>query len=360
MKMTISYLPSLPFRLDDILQHLSGPTGILLGAFILDLFLGDPPYRLHPIRMIGQGIDYLQKALCSLGLDGRIGGILLTFLIGSASVGGYLLGTFTLHHLYPPLGWLFDLFVCYSCLALKDLIHHIKPVVRALENNDLDEARGKLSMVVGRDVRLLNKEGIARGAVETLAENFVDGFLSPIFWYVTGCVIAYAFGKYPITIAISFMLVFKIASTLDSMVGYKSAEYILFGRAGAKIDDFMNFVPARLSLFVLFAGAWISGLKPIQGLKVALRDRLKHDSPNAAHGESFVAGALDVRIGGPIRYPDGLKNKPWLGNGSPNLEPRHIQKTAVLIICSALVVIAIITALLLVFSVNTTVLQTVN
>ncbi|MDY6878929.1 MAG: adenosylcobinamide-phosphate synthase CbiB [Thermodesulfobacteriota bacterium] len=350
MKMTISSLSSLPFSVDNTLHYLSGPIATLLGAFILDLFFGDPPYRFHPIRLIGQGIDCLQKALRTLGLDGRVGGILLVVGIGSVSLGGYLFGTFFLQHIYPPMGRLFDLFVCYSCIALKDLIRHVKPVIRALEDNNLEQAREKLSMVVGREVTLLDEEGVARGAVETLAENFVDGFLSPIFWYVIGCVIGYAFGKSPIVVAVSFMLVFKVVSTLDSMVGYTSSKYILFGRAGAKMDDFMNFIPARLSLFVLFLGACISGLQPVRSLRVALRDRLKHKSPNAAHAQSFVAGALDARLGGPTRYPDGLKRKAWIGNGRPDLDSRDVRKTASLVVGSAFIVMAVITVLEIIFS----------
>jgi adenosylcobinamide-phosphate synthase len=149
--------------------------------------------------------------------------------------------------------------------------------------------------------------------------------------------------------AISFMLAFKVASTLDSMVGYKDSEFLELGWAGAKLDDIMNFVPARLSLVILFVGAWISRLNPVEGIKTALRDRLKHESPNSAHAESFVAGALHVHLGGPTVYPGGKKEKPWLGEGNPDPLPIHIQKTSLLLKCSAWVGVIIPVCTLILF-----------
>ncbi len=244
------------------------------------------------------------------------------------------------HHLNALLGLGFDLFICYSCLALKDLFYHTDQVIRALESGNLPEAREGIAMVVGRDVRFLDEKGISRAAMETLAENFVDGFLSPIFWYLSGGILGYIFGLSPVMSAVGFMITFKVASTLDSMVGYKDSEFLEFGWAGAKLDDIMNFIPARVSLMVLFAGAWICRLKPMEGIKTALRDRLKHDSPNSAHAESFVAGALNVRLGGPTIYPDGQKDKPWLGEGNPDPLPQHIRRTASLLTRSAWVAVA--------------------
>jgi adenosylcobinamide-phosphate synthase len=125
------------------------------------------------------------------------------------------------------------------------------------------------------------------------------------------------------------------------MVGYRNPEYIDFGLTGARLDDIMNFVPARFSLIILFVGAGISGLHPVHGLKVAMRDRLKHDSPNAAHAESFVAGALEIRLAGPVKYHDTLKDKPWLASGNPDPGPVHIKKTVLLVKHSAWVAVAI-------------------
>lgn len=324
--------------------------GILFIAFLLDLLIGDPRYWLHPVRIMGQGITFLEDVLRFLGLDGRVGGTLLVLVIETAFISIFVFSSILLHHVYPFLGLSFDIFICYSCIALKDLIHHIQPVINALEVGNLQKAKEKIATVVGRDVRYLDDKGVSRAAIETLAENFVDGFLSPLFWYLTGGILAWLFGFPPLIFALSFMLAFKVASTLDSMVGYRNSKYAQFGWAGAKLDDLMNFIPARLALIILFIGAGISRLHPFNGLKTALRYRLKHDSPNAAHAESFVAGALDIRLCGPARYSDGLKNKPWLGNGNLDPGPKHIRRTVILIWHSSWVAIIIPLCILLVLT----------
>jgi len=320
---------------------------VIFLAFFLDLFFGDPGYRLHPIRMIGHGIAFFEKILRRIGLDRKVGGILLVLLIETASLTAYLAFSLGLYRIYRPLGLGFDLFICYSCLALKDLISHITPVIDALENGNLSVARQKIAMVVGRNVRYLDQNGVSRAAVETLGENFVDGFLSPFLWYMAGGILGHFLGFSPIKTALSIMLGFKVISTLDSMVGYKNPHFFEFGWAGARLDDLMNFIPARLSLVILFAGAWASGLHPLEGLRTALRDRLKHDSPNAAHAEAFVAGTLRIRLGGPTRYTDGLRGKPWLGLSDVDPGPEHITKTILLLKHSAWITIVIPLCILL-------------
>ncbi len=314
---------------------------VIFFAFILDLLIGDPRYKYHPVRIIGNGISFCSKVLRQNGLGGKWGGVLLVLILETITLGVYLVISLTLRKLYPLSGWGFDLFVCYSCLALKDLISHTKLVIRALEEGDLSKARECVASMVGRDVRYLDEEGVCRATMETLAENFVDGFLSPFFWYLAGGIAALLLGFSPVVPALCAMLGFKVASTLDSMVGYKNQEYAEFGWAGARLDDIMNFIPARMSLVILFLGAWVSGLNPMDGLKVALRDRLKHESPNAAHAESFTAGVFHTRLGGPTRYPDGLKDKPWLGDGNVSPGSAQIKKMAALLNRSAWITMAI-------------------
>ena len=314
---------------------------VIFFAFILDLLIGDPRYRYHPVRIMGHGISFFSKVLRRGGLGGRRGGIFLVLILETIILGAYLVISLTLRKLYPLSGWGFDLFVCYSCLALKDLISQTKLVIRALEKGDLSKARECVARVVGRDVRYLDEEGVCRATMETLAENFVDGFLSPVFWYLAGGIAALLLGFSPVVPALCAMLGFKVASTLDSMVGYKNKEYAEFGWAGARLDDIMNFIPARMSLVILFFGAWVSGLNPMDGFKIALRDRLKHESPNAAHAESFTAGVFHTRLGGPTRYPHGLKDKPWLGDGDISPGPAHIRKMTTLVKRSAWVTVAV-------------------
>ena len=318
-------------------------TTIVFVAFILDLVIGDPHYRYHPIRIIGWCITHLEEALRKLGAEGKGGGIILVLVVECIILFGYhILNTF-FYHLHPLLSFAFNLYMCYSCLALGDLFNHIRPVIHSLERGDLNLARRSIAMLVGREVQILDELGVCRAAVETMAENFVDGFLSPLFWYFTGSLLLFYSSTYTVNTAISLMLIFKVASTLDSMIGHKNRRYLEFGWAGAKLDDLMNFLPARFSFFFLFFGAWLADLRPLRGIKIAFRDRLKHDSPNAAHAESFVAGALDIRLGGPTRYHEGIKDKPWLGDGEAKLGTRHVDKTVTLLRCSSW--IAVITLL---------------
>lgn len=304
---------------------------VLIAAFIMDLLIGDPPYPYHPVRIMGWWIHYLEEKERRLGWDGLGGGLILLLLMTVMVLAAYLSLQCLLSLIHPWLARVWNIFLCYSCLALGDLFNHIKPVIRALESADLGRTKGLLARVVGRDVQALDGQALARAALETLGENFVDGFLSPVFWYVTGGILGIFTGDSPVRAAVIFMLLFKLASTLDSMIGYKNSRYIRFGRAGARLDDCMNFVPARLSLFFLFWGAALTGLHAFRGLKTALRDRLKHDSPNAAHAESFLAGALGIRLGGPTPYPEGLVNKPWLGDGVKGADPVHLERAVALV-----------------------------
>jgi len=304
---------------------------LALAAFALDLFLGDPSYRLHPIRLMGRWITFLEVGLRRAGLDGRVGGSILAAATAGASVGLFLLLSGLAARLHPIAALIVHLYVIYSCLALGDLFRHVRRVSLALEEEDLHAARRAVGRIVGRKVSSLDRWGVGRAAVETLAENFVDGFLSPLFWLILGGTAARLLGGSPIAPAVCTMLTFKAASTLDSMVGYRDARYARFGWAGARADDVMNYVPARLSITILFMGAAVSGLYPMKGLQTAMRDRLKHDSPNSGHAESFAAGALGVRLGGPAQYGESLKDKSWLGDGPPEVEVRHIHATVVLL-----------------------------
>jgi adenosylcobinamide-phosphate synthase len=315
---------------------------ILFIGFALDLTLGDPPYRLHPIRMIGNGIRMLEGFLRKCGFDGRAGGLVLCLIMEIVVLSVYIFLSNGLRVVHTFVGWAFDLFLFYSCLALRDLFHHIRPVIEALEQGNLPDARRAVAWVVGRDVTYLDMEGVIRAVIETLSENFVDGVLTPLFWFIIGGFIGYLLRFNPAISGVSLMLFAKVASTLDSMIGYKNPRYIRFGWAGAKLDDMIHFMPARVSFIILALGACLTGLEPLEGLRIGLRDRRKHDSPNAAHAESFVAGVLHVRLGGPTRYPEGIKEKPWLGEEYADPEIKHIRITERLVMASAWVFVIII------------------
>jgi adenosylcobinamide-phosphate synthase len=323
---------------------------ILISALVLDLILGDPPFRFHPVRLMGATISGAERVFLRLGWSGLIGGALLVSGTIAVSLGLYLAVRSFLGRLHPALASALDLYLAYSFLALKDLFEHATPVAQALTRSDLTEARIALQKIVGRDTSDLDTQGVVRGAVESVAENFVDGVLSPMFWYTLVAILSHVFGcPSPAAAGIVGMLTFKTISTLDSMVGYRREHYLLFGRAAARLDDVANFLPARLSLIILYIGAVFSGEHAREGWRTGLRDRRKHPSPNAGHPESFVAGALGIQLGGPTLYPDGTVDKPWLGNGDEKIGPQHIRRCCRLVYRSSWVAVLLFTTGIVIF-----------
>jgi adenosylcobinamide-phosphate synthase len=324
---------------------------ILISSLVLDLIFGDPPFRFHPVRLIGATISGAERIFLRLGWSGLIGGTVLTSGTIAVSLGLYLAVRIFLGRLHPFLTSVLDLYLAYSFLALKDLLEHATPVAQALTRGDLPEARTALQKIVGRDTSSLDTLGVARGAVESVAENFVDGVLSPMFWYTLVAVLSHVLGcPSPAAAGIFGMLTFKVINTLDSMVGYRREHYLLFGRPAARLDDVANFLPARLSLIILYIGAVFSGERARDGWRIALRDRRKHPSPNAGHPESFVAGALGIQLGGPSVYQGSVTDKPWLGEGDEVLAPEHIRRCCRLVYRSSWVAALLFTTVLVIFS----------
>ncbi len=310
-----------------LIQHPSFYLPLILAfSFLLDLLIGDPPLRAHPIRILGSLIQAVEAFLRKINLDSRIGGLLLAFTVEVTALYITVLALEIAGNIHFFLGFFVALFICFFSISLKDLIGHVQAVLVCLERGDTEGARGAVAMVVGRDASQLDQGGITRAAIETLAENFVDGFFSPIFWFCVGGLWGNFLDSDPMVTAIAFVVAFKVASTLDSMVGYKNKQYLELGWASARLDDLFNYLPARLSFVPLFLGSIMCLKDGLQGIKVFLRDRSKHDSPNAAHAESFVSGALGVRLGGPIRYSYGIKVKPWLGEEFVDPAPGHIRE----------------------------------
>ncbi len=306
---------------------------IILGtAFLLDAAIGDPSYRLHPVRLIGYASDIYEAILRKVGMSGYMGGAALVLAVAATSMGSYFAARLGLGLLHPEAPILLDIFATYSCFAMKDQIAHARPVWLALEQSDLNAAQAAVQKIVGRDAGLLDLQGVGRAAIESVAESFVDGFFSPIFWFVAGALSARFIGIPPAIGATGGALIYRSVNTLDSMVGYRDSRYKKFGYFAARLDDILNFIPARLSVFGLFIGAIICRQKPLLGLKVFWHDRLKHASPNSGHAESFVAGALDLCLGGPTEYSFGVVEKPYLGHGSRNATPRHLKNSVKLVL----------------------------
>lgn len=312
-------------------------TIVVTTAVVLDLLFGDPAYRLHPVRLIGSLAGTLERELRRLGRPGVGGGLLLLGTVLVFALGVYVAARYAADSLFTGLGIVLDIYVFYSCIALRDMVKHSRPVEHALMRGDTENARRHLQRIVGRDVAQLDRTGIARATVESISEGFVDGFLAPLFWFAAGGLTAGLFGNQSPVFAVATALGYRSVNTLDSMVGYRNARYCLFGRASARGDDILNFLPARLSLAVLWLGAALSGLDAVSGWRTAIRDRLKHSSPNSAHAESFVAGALGVKLGGPTMYPFGIVEKPWLGDGSDSTGPEHIRRACRLTLATGIV-----------------------
>lgn len=292
---------------------------ILITSVILDFILGDPPNWPHPVRFIGTVIKKYEKIVRSVKwLDLKIGGFVLTV---STIATILVLSSFILYIaglVHPFLRTAIEVYLIYSLLAAKCLEVETMKVYKALESDDITKGRQLLSYLVGRDTSQLNKEEIIRGAIETVAENTIDGVLAPLFYLGIG---------FYFNIPVQAILLYKTINTLDSMVGYIQEPYTKIGFASARLDDIANYVPARIgSVFMVLAGT-VLGYKGKKGIQILIRDRKNHKSPNCGYPESAVAGLLEIQIGGTNIYFGQRVYKPTIGDAHKNLEPIHIKDT---------------------------------
>ena len=307
---------------------------ILLAAMVADALLGDPRCPLHPVRLVGRAISFAERVLRSLRLSGIVGGAVLALAVPGAFVAAYLAGRHGLGRVDQWAVLAIDAFALWSCIGLKDLVRHTVPVAAALEAGDLPAARARVQMIVSRDASVLDEAGVGRAAVESVAENFVDAALAPLFWFATGAAASHFAGAGwipPAAAGCAAALAHRAVNTLDAMVGYRSEHYERFGKASARLDDVLNFVPARLSAIFLFGAAMVLRSRPFAGLGAFFRHRLAHTSPNSAHAESFIAGALGVRLGGPSVYAHGTVEKPWLGTGPVGAGAAEVRRSCRLV-----------------------------
>lgn len=269
-------------------------------AFALDLLLGDPQAFPHPVRLMGRLIEVLSPIFRRYLRPFWAGVALWIVLVGGAYLATWALLLLS-YKLGRPLGIAVEVFLLWTCLSLKDLKKEALEVYKALTSGDLKLARLRLSRIVSRDTDGLTEVEVSRGTIESVAENTVDGVLSPLFYA--------ALGGAPLAMA------FKAVSTLDSMVGYPFEPYKEFGRFSAKMDDLWNFIPARLSLMPVFLSALFLGFDYRNSLLVALRDHRKRKSPNAGFPEGAFAGALGLRLGGVTSYRGVPAFVPYIGHG---------------------------------------------
>jgi len=257
-------------------------------ALLLDLIIGDPRWLPHPVVMIGRLIQTLEKWLRRSWFNLRNAGILLLLFTVAGAAGTTWVILYLLEALDPLAGFLGTVLISSTCLAARSLHIESARVATALAAGDLQTARHYLSWIVGRDTDLLEEGDIWRALVETVAENSSDGIIAPLFWLTAGGPIA--------------AMAYKAVSTLDSMVGYKNERYLQFGWASARMDDLLNFIPARLTAMLLIIAAPLTGRSATAALRIMLRDRLNHPSPNSGHPEAAAAGALGIRLGGAASY----------------------------------------------------------
>lgn len=291
-----------------ILYHLIA----LTCAVLIDLVVGDPPNWPHPVKWFGSLISKLEGRW-NKGSHIREKGILMVFTVLSVvGVTSILLvvGAFLIH---PLVGITIEAILIATTIAQKGLKEAALTIYRPLERNELEEARMKLSYIVGRDTEHLGEEEITRGAVETVAENTSDGITAPLFWALIG--------------GAPLAMMYRVINTCDSMVGYKNERFRDFGWASARLDDIVNWIPSRLTSFCMLLTNRPEFISRTMAQKIVWRDAKKHPSPNSGWGEAAVAAILGVQLGGINYYKGVVSNRAKMGDPLVPLEKNHILKT---------------------------------
>ncbi|NQV84157.1 MAG: cobalamin biosynthesis protein CobD [Rhodospirillales bacterium] len=304
------------------------PLVLLLMALIVEAYIGEARFIFkavrHPVRLIGDVIGFFDR---KLNRDERTevdravrGALVVVIVVCMAFTTGLGVAWLSLNH---PLGWIIEFTGLVSLLAARGLYDHVRAVAKGLRVST-EDGRRAVAHIVGRDPDQLDGHGVARAAIESLAENFGDGVVAPVFWYVL-------FG-FP------GLLVYKAVNTMDSMIGHRSPRYRAFGMTAAKLDDVLNLIPARLAgLFIVFASAFVPTARPGQALKVMLRDSRFHRSPNAGWPEGAMAGALGLSLAGPRRYASQTVNDPWIGDGNTKATAKDISRALYLFFVACLI-----------------------
>lgn len=272
---------------------------VLPAAFLLDLILGDPRLLPHPVRWMGRAIEFFEPYFRKFIARQRLSGALFcTFLVALTGISAVVLLLIS-QWIHPWLKTGLEIILIYFCISARSLEDASLEIHTYLRQNKVADARRNVALIVGRDVTRYDEAGISRAVVETVSENLVDGVISPLFFA--------AIGGAPLA------LVYKMVNTLDSMVGYKNERYIDFGRASARLDDVLNFIPARFSIIIIALATHLLSGRGRHSLKTALVEGANHSSPNAGYPEAAFAGALAVKLNGPNYYDNKLVEKPYLG-----------------------------------------------
>lgn len=295
-----------------------------IAGFVLDLLIGDPHFIPHPVRLIGSLISFLDKRLnCDakynisekkLNLIKYKRGMLLVFAVIFATFTMSVIIIVAAYSINLYAGVIAEAVMTWQILATKCLRVESMRVYDALRTDGVDAGRRAVSMIVGRDTSVLDAAGVTRAAVETIAENTSDGVIAPMLYTAIGGPV--------------LGFVYKAVNTMDSMIGYKNDKYMYFGRFAARLDDVVNFIPARISAYMMIVAAFIGG-RQFDGqnaYRIFKRDRFNHASPNSAQTESVCAGALRVQLAGDAVYFGKLVKKKYIGDGLREIEYEDIKR----------------------------------
>jgi adenosylcobinamide-phosphate synthase len=286
----------------------------LLAGFILDLIFGDPTGLPHVVRVIGFFIGSTEKIFYKNYGEKTLfimGAIWVFFVVLVCTIISFLL-LYIAYSIHSIAGIVLESLLMFQLIAVKDLRKESMRVYKKLTANDLAGARSALSAIVGRDTACLDEDGVVRAAVETIAENSSDGVASPLFYSALGGAV--------------FGVLYKTVNTFDSMAGYKNEKYLYFGRAAARLDDLLNFLPSRIAALLMIASAALLRYDAYGAARIWKRDRRKHASPNSAQTESACAGALGLRLAGPAYYENKLEEKPFIGDEKRKIEAHDIVR----------------------------------
>lgn len=307
-----------------------------LAALLLDTLLGDPRSSFHPVVLIGKVISFYEnifyhssdrntrKIFC-----GFLTVLAVLFTVGLAGTLLIMLG----NTISFWVGYLVQAFMLYITISPRSLAEAGREIASLLARGKIEKARSRTGWIVGRDTTELNEGEVTRAVIETVAENTVDGITAPLFFFVL-------FG--PVG-----ALFYRTANTMDSMLGYKNERYLYFGRFAAKLDDFLTWLPARLTFLLLVGAAKITGHDARKAWHIGLRDASKHPSPNGGYAEAPVAGALHIRLGGYNKYGDKMTFRAYMGDQEAPLQGQHIKLTIGLMYCCTIE--AVILSMLLVW-----------
>ncbi len=296
-------------------------------AFTLDILLGDPECFFHPVRIIGKAIQIAEVFLRGKFSNLRLAGIVLA--LSAVGVSGCCAWLFLMaaDAVSPWVGSLVRIYLLYTCLSARCLAVEVKSVLKFLRLGKIQEARLRLSRIVGRDTERLEEKEILRAALETTAESTVDGVVSVLF---------YAFLGGPV-----LAVMFKTVSTLDSMVGYRNERYRQFGWASARLDDMANYIPARVGAMCVSAACLLVGLSPQKALETVWRDARSQPSPNSGYPEAAFAGALGVQLGGENFYQSQSVTKAFLGEAEEKLTIQKVEQSLRLMFATSVLALAV-------------------